>query len=780
MRLDPIQRTATGSVREFAEFRLGPGRESEHRASRWRMEAGRQWHEALRREIERSPAAGHQVRAEVGIEVTLPLAGWLLTIQGRIDQLIDRPEGPWIREVKTVRRALPRPPDELRQDFPDYFAQTALYAYLWDRRSEAPHGQTPTAASLIFVDIDDGLQQSIALTPEEIIARFEAQAAVWSTFLQSRARSHERLRHLQWTPPFASLRPGQSESRHALAAFTLRGPRLCFEAPTGFGKTGLVLEHALERLRSGMVDRVIYLTGKSTGQIQVTLQLRQMCAAHGGLRFHQMRNRAEHMQGMIIRPIADRRDGLARWTQAGMDPEALLDQGPLDLAQLQRLSRETELPAYDIARALLPHADVWIGDYNYLFAPGVSGLFWDQPAFAPGRTLLIVDEAHNLAARTADAWSAELTLGELYTVLMELRSAGIGGKLMRALENLESFLRPLPVCAELEGLAEYELIDHLSAVAESVERLPWDPDALTAEAYERLWNLSSFYRRLTHQGLDRLLWSPSAGELRLTCLDAVSELAPRLNAFAEVLLLSATMRPHDAFCRSLGCTPHELPLLEASAPWRNGAYRVAVDTRVDTRFRTREQHLTTTAETLGRMCVGGLLPVAVFLPSYRYAEALRRACAAMDPGLRLALPPRGMCLGEQESFIESSLMDAHALLLVLGTGYTEGVDMLGGRVQRALMVGPALPEVNPVQEARMARGGPREQAFRSVYLIPGMTKVNQALGRLVRAPGHHAEVVLHCRRFQDADYASLLGIEYQEGQLLRSRADLDQWLRNGE
>lgn len=105
---------------------------------------------------------------------------------------------------------------------------------------------------------------------------------------------------------------------------------------------------------------------------------------------------------------------------------------------------------------------------------------------------------------------------------------------------------------------------------------------------------------------------------------------------------------------------------------------------------------------------------------------------------------------------------------------------MGGRVRHALVAGPALPEVNAVQKARMEeaqRGGiDRDTAFRRVYQLPGMTKVNQALGRLVRAPGHHARILLHCRRFAEPAYAELLAPAYQGGVTLTTDTDLAAWL----
>ena len=118
--------------------------------------------------------------------------------------------------------------------------------------------------------------------------------------------------------------------------------------------------------------------------------------------------------------------------------------------------------------------------------------------------------------------------------------------------------------------------------------------------------------------------------------------------------------------------------------------------------------------------------------------------------------------------------------LVLGSGFAEGIDLLGGRVTHAMVVGPALPEVNAVQKARLdtleRAGLKRDAAFQRVYQVPGMQRVNQAVGRLVRAPGQRAKVLLHCRRFIEPSYAALLDPAYQFGVTIADDGELAGWL----
>ena len=172
----------------------------------------------------------------------------------------------------------------------------------------------------------------------------------------------------------------------------------------------------------------------------------------------------------------------------------------------------------------------------------------------------------------------------------------------------------------------------------------------------------------------------------------------------------------------------------------------------------------------------------MFFPSYAYAEAVAETCAASHPTLRVVQQPRGLDLAAQAAFIEATLRASDAIFLVLGTGYTEGIDLLGGRITHAMVVGPALPEVNAVQRAKLAHSGAksRDAAFRLVYQVPGMQKVNQALGRLVRAPGHRATVLLHCRRFAEPSYRELLDPELRSAAVLDSDELLAAWLTGHE
>ena len=825
-------RTARLSVGEFSDFTLGPRDSSGGPQGLWRAQLGTYWHQQLRAQATSEHAAAAEF--EITIEGRVFHRGWTLTLTGRIDQLLRRPPSLMLREIKTVTRPLPADETELRRDYPSYFTQLATYVALARLGALSDSGsQLSTLSSqLIFVEAGSGLAQTLALTPaDENLFRVKLERI--AEFLDLRLRARERLRHLSYRPAFANPRPGQETTAAELTAAFDRHPAILFEAPTGFGKTGVLLEFALGQLRSGHFDRAIYLTSKSTGQLQVVRTLAAMTAPSSDASVSQpsalssqlpppatsvaawhIRNKSEHCINHTYHCHRDSCAYLAdletRWASSGLSRFYLLENQARDLPTLRAAGQAARICPYEITRAALAFNDVWIGDYNYVFAPSNRTLFYDQPGFDPARTLLLIDEAHNLPTRVADAHSHHAIATDARALLTELDHLRAPKNLLRAWESWTLLLSALPADDSLDPALEADVADTLSQVAAALANEPIDSAALGQPLAEILWSTPQLSDWLANPLLKKLLWSPRPAELSFTCLDAADAIGETLRAFGGIVLASATLSPTPEFATAVGF-PSSAPTSQLSTlnpqlsglttvtahtPWRADAYDLAYDLRVDTSFRERPRYHATTAATIAALHAAALSVsqlstlnshlgkntatpcVAVFFPSYAYAETIAREIDRDHPGVRVALQPRLSDLAAQTAWVEESLALTDALFLVLGSSFAESIDLLGGRVTHAMVVGPALPEVNAVQRARVSEFSNlgREAAFRRVYQIPGMAKVNQALGRLVRAPGQRARVLLHCRRFAEISYAQLLARDYQFGQNILDDTDLATWL----
>jgi Rad3-related DNA helicase len=839
MQFSLATRTVTLSVGEFAGFSLGPQEGSGGPTGLWRAQLGQHWHNELQKRTEAEFSVGGALRPDVRFEVviagSLSHRGWTFMLNGRIDQQV----GPLLREIKSVMHPLPAEEAALRADYPAYFLQIAAYLVLLRTGSLNSEPLTPNRSELrselVFVEASSGLSQTVALTPFDEALVFHQLDAI-AEFLNLQHRAAERRRRLVFRSPFPSLRPGQETIQQDLSS-ALRPPSsvVLFEAPTGYGKTGCVLEFALGRLQAGEFARVVWLTSKSTGQLQVVETLRTMTAPGGGPNFReatpsdaglpspvsrlpatpvavwQIRNKGEHCVNHTFHCVRDGcnflRDCAERWPTSGLSRFYLDESHPRDLPTLRAAGVAAQICPYEITRAALPFNDVWIGDYNYVFAPDNRGLFFERPGFAAAETLLVIDEAHNLPSRVAGAYSHTASESDARLLLAELDHLGAPPTLALAVEQWVRLLATLTPAESLDPDIEAEIRHQVGRLAELATSTPLDYVDLGPVHSATLWQFAALEGFLENDQLVRKLWVARPGQLEFTCLDAAAAIGETLRTFGGAILMSATLQPSAEFAESCGLNPPcpaGTPLdrgkrsesdsgfsrssgmtqsgavcfLQAPTPWRAGAYDVAVDLRVDTTYRRRANHYPTTAATIVALQDAARGSIAVFFPSYVYAETILKTLEDYGSALRVTVQPKGVDLAAQAAWVEENLAFSDVLFLVLGSSFAEGIDLLGGRVSHAMVVGPALPEVNAVQKARVEALSSlgRAEAFRRVYQIPGLQKVNQALGRLVRAPGQHAKVLLHCQRFADPSYAALLATDYQQFQEITDDAGLTAWL----
>ena len=689
MELDVSQRSVRLSVGELATFRNRPS-PSSHGSNPWRAVVGQQWHKSTENLVKaEQPGASF----EVNVSVDWRHSDWLFQLNGRIDQLLPTKEGALVREVKTTRRHLPTPDETLLADYPAYFAQAASYRAMLEVLPEY-NGQLITA-EVQFINIENGAIQSVSLESSKNI--FERQLDQLVPFLDERLGSLNRLHKAQIRPAFDTLRVGQTELFQTLENAALQSRHVLAQAPTGFGKTGIVLEHALKHMQNGLYERCIYLSSKSTGQLETIRQLKQMIGHD--LRYIQMRNRNEHrIDSERHTCTGDMRcdDELGQnWREADIRASELFENGTVELSRAQEIGANTGICPYSLTKACLPFSEIWIGDSNYVFSPDSRAVFMEAQGFEPGRTLLIVDEAHNLPDRTAESLSLEIASADLLLAIEELRAHGVPRRLLGPATELCRWIDSLSPKLALTGNQFYTGQDLCEDFSEQLKRSTFDYDATAPFAIKLLWSIPKLSETLSLHSQQYLHWVPRNGVFAATCLDASEWIAECLKLFGGSIMMSATLSPFKSYRESCGLDKESVTIAQAQTPWRDDAYDVAIDCRIDTRLSKRESHYETTALTIVELIqhnAGGA--IAVFFASYLYAENIQAYIEALAPELRIKRQPRGVDLAEQSIFINEGLLIADALFLILGSSYAEGIDQLGGRVEQIMIVGPALPEVN--------------------------------------------------------------------------------------
>ncbi|MBR6027874.1 MAG: ATP-dependent DNA helicase [Clostridia bacterium] len=720
--------TPGGSLREMREGSLG------HRARQALLPKG--W------------------QAEVPLSLTLVAdADTSVCLTGRMDAVCLEGDCPEIEEIKLWSAA--EPPSEARSE---HLAQAQCYAHMLCVRD----GLERVSVRVTYVTIRGEVRAAFC---QEMTAAEAAEAfrALWENWLQRfrllkahAARRDECLRALAF--PFDRFRPGQRELAAQVYTAIRRGKRLFASMPTGTGKSAAVLFPALKALAEGHTGRVFQLTARTT-QRQGPLDALERMRARQPLGLWTLILDAKDKQcpaRTLCDPVwCERAKG--HFLRDGEAIAELLETEMWTPEVIREAADRHSLCPFELSLSLAELADVTICDYNYALDPAVH----IQRIFDREKNVtLLIDEAHHLPERLRDMLSGAVdggTLRQLRTVIG--KTLGRRGAAYKALGKLLHALRELPVEAEAqEGV---------------LENLPEDFPGLVTDALEALLDLGAERQRLDAGealsqaitdllGLQRALKQDREGyaflwegrqNRRLTALalDVGSHFAAVTEALRGTVCYSATLQPLEGMRLLLGSGEEDASFaLPSPFPPEN---LLVVQMDVGTRYHQREETAAQVAaaiETMYRARPGRYI---AFFPSFRYlaltAEFLKAPCRVQRSG---------MTEEERRDFLAPFRPDGEdcLALCVLGGVFAEGIDLPGSALHGVMIVGMGLPQVGLRQETlrrwyQQAFG----DGFRFAYQLPGMQKVAQAAGRVIRSETDRGAVLLLDDRYRQRDWLAL-------------------------
>jgi DNA excision repair protein ERCC-2 len=736
------------------------------------------------------------LRSEVELAWRGRLLDHELHLRGRADLL--HPLG-LAEEIKTVIAE----PGVFRryrsEDFPGHCMQALLYSWMADRGEGAPAEGADTGklyARLRLVNLLDESERVLRLesTAPEVLAWIEAELALYLERQESLALlcGDRRVQAAALRFPFRELRPGQKDLIDRIEQGLAQDRLVVLNAPTGLGKSVSVLFPALRQALS-REGRVFYCTAKNTGREAALTAFRAQLAQGARLGCVAMASREslcphdvyfcheEHCP--FLRRLEDRL------------PEALksLEDTPVvTAAELGAVGRRHTVCPHELALALTETRDLVIGDFNYVFDPGarIRRLFVEGD---PSCLTLLVDEAHNLPARARGYFSMELRRSTLRTLLelVESRDTGdlfSGGPLRgchqgmkRALEALLALIEDSPsmvsegfrhedaVSAVIDaGRVQAALTEYENAVVgylllRVVHGLVEPRDPLVGFYFD-LSRFMELLRRESPAMHQLLRLDPEDPGLEVNCSWAGDHLLECLGAVRNSVLFSATLKPWDFHLGELGLGSEPRTLaIECPSPFPVVNRELLVHAGLSTRFRDRDQSLEAVRDLVTELfaAVGGNL--AVFLPSFSY---LRRLNAALPAGLPVLVHDGEMEPQLRQAFLRRLCEGKPRLLLtVMGGIFAEAVDYPGEMLRAALLVGPGLPQLSHERElARLYYDGAGEEGYARAYRLPGLCRVIQAAGRVIRTPTDRGCLVFADDRFLEYSHRSVLE-EYYDSPL---------------
>ena len=717
--------------------------------------------------------------AEVTIRHRMLVRDWEVVIRGRMDGLTQEGDHYVVEEVKSSALGYDRLERFQPSDMPDAELQLQMYLHALAAQGKQAAGR------LILISILDGTQHVFHVSPDPDFEVFLIQQLEWMIERhESQLRWSARRRNA--TIPFAhsTWRPGQEELASDVEEIVERGGHVLLNAPTGLGKTAGVL-HAAIRTAYRTDQRIFFATARTTQQRIVEDTVRQLARAGLPIRAVSIRAREKACLNEVLAcrpdccPYAHGHHDRVReaslpkhlWSE---EDGVIRVPNPEDVSNVS--VAHTVCP-FALSMELAKDADIIIGDYNYLFDPSRR---IGPIAEGVGDWIVVVDEAHNLPDRARGYASPVLGFSLVQSALDGMGSFpqydACSELIAEVHQWLEEGMSRLPRGAE----SAYPLEEGLNAkqVAEFATRfdeLGMDYALLKAEQpvfehgdpYLDVARIVSRIRGTLERAGDEtvVIWRNHCGEngsgLSLLCRDPSPVLSPTFADLSASVIMSATLRPVDFYAQMLGLEAERTVNTIYESPFPPENRLVLVTPNVSTEYRKRERDKAAIAAHIEAIIESVPGNIAVFFSSF----ALRDSIAA-EMGLLtrpVIFQERSMEESDREKVLKTmAKAEGHVLFAVLGGIFSEGIDLPGDGLVAAVIVGPALPAV--CLERKLMSAWFQEKyghGFRYAYQVPGMARVVQAAGRVIRSEEDVGAIVLMGRRFLQTEYQAFFPPDWE-------------------
>jgi Rad3-related DNA helicase len=764
------------SVRNLVEFILKKGsidvgKNSEHTA----LEGAR-----IHRKLQK--AAGADYQAEVTLKYVTKVGQRDFQVEGRADGIFK--EGPLtvVDEIKTSET-----PFELLDaaTLDLFFYQAMVYAYIYGV-------QNKVSEMIVQVTYYQTTEKTISKT------RRQFTLAELTTFFNQLLKDYEKwlLFKEKWrvirntslkelTFPYGEFRPGQRELASVVYKTIINHKQLLTEAPTGTGKTISTIFPALKALGEGLGDRLFYLTAKT-----ITRQVAE--DALKAVSEKSARTKAVTLTAKDKICFLEKRNCTPEHCPFANGYYDRINEALWDLLNHEDLFTRPVLETYARKHTVCPFelsldvslwCDVVVGDYNYLFDPTVYlRRFFDEDN---EDYIFLIDEAHNLVNRSKEMYSAELTKSSGEQVAQKVPKTF--KKFHRRLNKITKEFQQIEQTAKESGWTYH----HQQATSDTLLQLlySWSEccQEWLAENPQNEWQelvLTYFFavQRFTkmserYDDHYETLIEIKNGDVtvKLFCIDPADFLQESFSKGIASVIFSATLSPSDYYKRVLTGSKTSLSFQIAS-PFEKAKQLVAIDATIQTTYRQRAQNIDRIVGAIKEVTASQTGNYFVFFPSFQFLDDVAARFLALYPNEHVVVQGTHLTEEERVLFLKQFVEHPTTTVLgfcVLGGVFSEGIDLAGTRLIGSIIVGVGLPQMNHEQELiKDYFNNQGQNGFSYAYQLPGMNKVLQAAGRVIRGAHDKGIIYLIDERFLQGRYEQLLPQHWRPYQVVRSAASI--------
>ncbi|MGM0846172.1 MAG: helicase C-terminal domain-containing protein [Bacillota bacterium] len=718
----------------------------------------------LHKKIQRNYKEGD--RAEEYLSTVISFHDLSFTVEGRCDGLIFEEEDVLIDEIKSTRSSL----DDLTEEsHPVHWAQGKFYAYIYGKDHDLQGVEV--RLTYIHVETEETIQYVQRFTMKHL-EDFAAKTIEAYYPFAKLVSDHKKKRNNSAADlpfPFTEYRKGQRRLAGAVYKSINEKKTLFANAPTGTGKTISTIFPSIKALGKESVDKIYYLTAKTI--TRTTAEEAFELLEQTGLTAKTLTITAKDKaclkdEGICQSDYCPFADGYYdRINDAVLD--IVKNETKMTRQVIERYGRKHRVCPFEFSIDLSYIADAVICDYNYIFDPRVSLKRLSESQ--KKKTVLLIDEAHNLVDRGRSMFSAQLEKSPFLELKRSFKEKN--KDLYTACNDINRIFISIRKRCEETGMVVYkesfqELMEPLERFigCAQTELAGQSGESVLLQTYFTAHNFIKISALFNENYVTYIENERREMTIRLFCLNPSDLLYRTSKNFSSAVFFSATLSPFHYYFDLLG-GKHEDYRFKISSPFPKENSQVFIKS-LSTRYKDRDrsiQPLISLPQELVKQRPGNYL---YFFPSYRYMNEVYEAFIESSPDVEVLLQSAGMTEGEREAFLNAFHSDRESSLIgfaVLGGIFSEGIDLKGDRLNGVIIVGVGLPQLGAEREIIKNHFNTlHKNGYDYSYTLPGMNKVLQAGGRLIRTEEDTGVIILADDRYLTPKYQDLLPEEWSD------------------
>lgn len=734
-------------------------------------------------------------RTEVVVRHSFEHRGFTVTVHGRLDGLRRADDGALVvEEIKSIRRGASLSP--ITREL--YQRQASLYCWML----QAARPEEKIRAELILIEIggEGALREEVEWNWRviEVGVKRRLNTLLRAYKDEEKAREQRREAAGELPFPYPRMRRGQERIVAAVGQALEEKEHILVEASTGLGKTVAALYPAI-RYALEHNKRIFVLTAKTLQQEMAT----QVVALldRDGI-FHSLRLRAKAKMCANDQVLCHEeycpyaREYYLKLQQSQVVPRLLAETDLLLPETVFAAAQRAQVCPFEVSLELAQRVQVVVCDYNYAFDPYVA-LTDFGPESPLDDTILVIDEIHNLVDRGRRYYSPTLSTDRCRRAADAVAWGGapIHGELADLCGDLERLIREVVEDAAPQGggerswalefvLPESELwrlrnrLDHAFVDYLEYRRATktLTADDLFVDLYFELLRFLSAMM-LSDRAFSHFVEKQDGDcRFRILCKDPSRFLGAVINRCHGVIGLSATLSPFEFYRDLLGFDPARTSLIKVASPFPSENRRIVIDPSIETTYHERQIFYPRIAERLAAFAEAVPGNCLALFPSYSFLGEIATRLRSSKKRVVIQSPGDGDRQREDIlDLLRTAIFGDVLLLAVAGGVFAEGVDYPGDVLKGVAVVGPCLPGLSLEQQLLQEYYEERfEKGFEYAFIVPGMTRVVQAAGRLIRSPEDRGVIALFDKRFLRSPYRHHLPEDWLDGGKVQALAG-DPW-----